>query len=35
MKIRKRHNCKNLKILKLRIDIVDDVFELLSEFPKD
>lgn len=35
MEIRKRHNYKNLKIWKLGIDIVDDVFELLSEFPND
>lgn len=32
---RKRHNYKNLKIWKIGIEIVDDVFELLSLFPKD
>ncbi|MBG7613657.1 four helix bundle protein [Polaribacter sp. BAL334] len=35
MEKRKRHNYKNLKIWNLGIEIVDDVFELLSEFPKD
>lgn len=35
MEKRKRHNYKNLKIWKLGIEIVDDVFELISEFPKD
>ena len=32
---KKRNNYKNLKIWNLGIEIVDDVFELLSEFPKD
>ncbi len=32
---RKRHNYKNLKIWKLGIEIVDDVFHLTSKFPKD
>jgi len=32
---RKRHNYKNLKIWKLSIEIVDDVFEILANFPKD
>ncbi len=31
----KRHNYKNLKIWNLGIEIVDDVFNLISEFPKD
>ena len=35
MEKRKRHNHKNLKIWKLGIEIVDDVFELLSQFLKD
>lgn len=35
MEKRKRHNYKNLKIWELGIEIVDDVFGLLSEFPKD
>ncbi len=35
MEKRRRHNYKNLKIWKLGIEIVDDVFGLLSEFPKD
>ena len=35
MEKKKRHNYKNLKIWKLGIEIVDDVFCLLSEFPKD
>ncbi len=30
-----RHNYKNLKIWNLGIEIVDDVFNILSEFPKD
>lgn len=32
---KKKNNYKNLKIWNLGIEIVDDVFELLSEFPKD
>ena len=35
MEIRKRHNYKNLKIWKAGLEIVDDVFGLLSEFPED
>ena len=35
MEKRKRHNYKNLKICKLGIEIVDDVFELLSKFPEN
>ena len=35
MENRRRHNYKNLKIWRLGIEIVDDVFRLLSEFPKD
>jgi hypothetical protein len=35
MTIRKRHNYKNLKIWKLGIEIVDDVFDVVSSFPKD
>ena len=31
----KRHNYKNLKIWKSGIEIVDDVFGFLSEFPKN
>ncbi|GGG38481.1 four helix bundle protein [Bizionia arctica] len=32
---KKRHNYKNLKIWNLGIEIVDDVFDIISEFPKD
>lgn len=32
---RKRHNYKNLKIWKLGLEIVDDAFDLISQFPKD
>lgn len=32
---KKKNNYKNLKIWNLGIEIIDDVFELLSEFPKD
>lgn len=32
---RVRHNYKNLKIWKLGIEIVDDVYGIISEFPKD
>lgn len=32
---RKRHNYKNLKIWILGMDIVNDVFELLTEFPQE
>tara|TARA_R110000868_G_scaffold174958_1_gene411851 strand:- start:1232 stop:1591 length:360 start_codon:yes stop_codon:yes gene_type:complete len=32
---RKRHNYKNLKIWKLGMEIVDDVFEILKDFPTD
>lgn len=35
MNIRKRHNYKNLKIWNLGIEIVDDVYTIISEFPKD
>ena len=33
--IKKRHNYKNLKIWSLGIDIVNDVFDLLVDFPND
>jgi len=33
--LRKRHNYKNLKIWKLGIEIVDDVYTIISKFPKD
>jgi hypothetical protein len=32
---RKRHNYKNLKIWRLGIEIVDDVYTIIGEFPKD
>ena len=32
---KRRHNYKNLKIWKLGIEIVDDVFEIISQFPKE
>lgn len=35
MTTRKRHNYKNLKIWSLGIEIVDDVFEILKDFPTD
>ena len=35
MNVRKRHNYKNLKIWKLGIEIVDEVYELINEFPND
>ncbi|MEP4786248.1 MAG: four helix bundle protein [Gilvibacter sp.] len=35
MGVRKRHNYKNLKIWKLGIEIVDDVFKMIEDFPKD
>lgn len=35
MSDRKRHNYKNLKIWKLGIEMVDDVFKITNEFPKD
>ncbi len=35
MNNRKRHNYKNLKIWKIGIEIVDDVYTVLGEFPKD
>ena len=35
MGIRKRHNYKNLKIWQLGIEIVDDVFSLMKDFPID
>lgn len=35
MAIRKRHNYKNLKIWKPGIEIVDDVYDVVSSFPKD
>jgi len=35
MNVRKRHNYKNLKIWKLGIEIVDEVYELIYEFPND
>ena len=33
--VRKRHNYKNLKIWKIGIEIVDDVYSIIEEFPKD
>ena len=35
MSFRKRHNYKNLKIWKLGIEIVDDIFGIISSFPID
>jgi four helix bundle protein len=35
MNDRKRHNYKNLKIWELGIEIVDDVFSLIKDFPSD
>ncbi len=35
MSEKKRHNYKNLKIWTLGLDIVNDVFDLISEFPSD
>ena len=35
MSIRKRHNYKNLKIWKIGIEIVDDVFKLVKDFPNE
>ena len=35
MTARKRHNYKNLKIWSLGIEIVDDIFEILKDFPSD
>ena len=35
MSVRKRHNYKNLKIWKLGIEIVDNVYSIINEFPKD
>ena len=35
MNVRKRHNYKNLKIWKLGIEIVNEVYELINEFPND
>ena len=35
MSVRKRHNYKNLKIWKIGIEIVDDVYSIIEEFPKD
>ncbi len=32
---RKRHNYKNLKIWELGVEIVDNVYEIISECPKD
>ncbi len=32
---KRRHNYKNLKIWKLGIEIVDDVFEIVNKFPKE
>lgn len=32
---KKRHNYKNLKIWNLGIEIVNDVFEIVSNFPKE
>ena len=32
---RKRHNYKNLKIWKIGIEIVDDVFKITNTFPKE
>ena len=33
--IKKRHNYKNLKIWEVGIEIVDDVYKLINEFPSD
>lgn len=35
MSARKRHNYKNLKIWKIGIEIVDDVYSIIGKFPKD
>ncbi|WP_275315058.1 four helix bundle protein [Tenacibaculum bernardetii] len=35
MSDRKRHKYKNLKIWKIGIDIVDDVFKITNSFPKE
>ncbi len=35
MTVRKRHNYKNLKIWKIGIEIVDDVYTIIEDFPKD
>ena len=32
---RQRHNYKNLKIWKIGIEIVDDVYSIIENFPKD
>ncbi len=34
MGLRKRHNYKNLKIWKLGLEIVNDIFDIINEFPK-
>ena len=31
----RRHNYKNLKIWKVGMEIVDDVFEIVNKFPKE
>ena len=35
MGVKKRHNYKNLKIWQLGIEIVDDAFSLMKDFPID
>jgi four helix bundle protein len=35
MEKKRRHNYKNLKIWNLGIEIVDDVFEIISQFPTE
>ena len=35
MEKRKKHNYKNLKIWQITMEIVSDVFEILSEFPTE
>ena len=35
MTLKKKHNYKNLKIWKLSIEIVNDVFDIISDFPND
>ncbi len=34
MGLRKRHNYKNLKIWKLGLEIVNDIFDIINQFPK-
>ena len=35
MEKRKRHNYKNLKIWQIGIDIVDNVYAIIEDFPKE